>query len=607
MGRPYAKEVAELAQIVEQAAKLPLAGPLQHFGYVASSAAIFVGSGGARAVADMGAMLHRSTGRPAWSMSPLELEALPPMPNTTVVVVTASGRNRDTRAAVRRALSWDMPPVVLTSRPVGNLHPDVAAPGVNVIEVPTFRDGFLATASTVAFSIVLCRAYGYEEVPADLYLSTLERLESLPATERLLVLYGPEGLPAAVDLEARLSETGLRAVQTTDLRNFAHGRHVGLQNTQTVTGALVLVDTASRSLAEATIALLPEIAVGRLSTDLPFPFGTVDLLLKGIIATGAAGRQAGLDPGRPTVPQWGRRLYSLPRRAVVPENSGPVDRKLMLLPPGVPRNVVAESFAGWLDSVQAVHFGGLVIDYDGTCCTTRDRYEPMSDYVSRSLTRLLSGGMIVGVASGRGRSLFGELRSALPDECWDCVLVGTYNGYDVRSLADEPPIRGNPSGVLTKAASRLADLDKLGIQQQVRAGQIQIEAPSGSGATGTSIASLVTSMLERPPRLNCRVVTSAHSVDVLAPSASKLRVHRETKARSKGEVLVIGDQGSPGGNDHELLACTRWSLTVGASSADPTRCWRLGKNLPGGPSLLVRYLDALQASSQGWLFDWRDR
>ena len=38
-------------------------------------------------------------------------------------------------------------------------------------------------------------------------------------------------------------------------------------------------------------------------------------------------------------------------------------------------------------------------------------------------------------------------------------------------------------------------------------------------------------------------------------------------------VLAIGDQGDLGGNDFELLASSRWTLSVDRCSADPARCW----------------------------------
>ena len=42
----------------------------------------------------------------------------------------------------------------------------------------------------------------------------------------------------AVDTESRMSESGLRNVQDTDVRNFAHGRHQWIVRNQTSTGVV---------------------------------------------------------------------------------------------------------------------------------------------------------------------------------------------------------------------------------------------------------------------------------------------------------------------------------------------------------------------------------
>src|SRR5215471_6541039 len=67
--------------------------------------------------------------------------------------------------------------------------------------------------------------------PLPSSLPSLELVVTPGIGSRCLVLHGPGQATAAIDLEARLAETGLASVQITDYRNLAHGRHYGLSKT----------------------------------------------------------------------------------------------------------------------------------------------------------------------------------------------------------------------------------------------------------------------------------------------------------------------------------------------------------------------------------------
>src|SRR5207244_3270959 len=73
----------------------------------------------------------------------------------------------------------------------------------------------------------------------------------------VIVLYGPETYPAAVDLESKFTEAALGSTQLADYRNFAHGRHHWLAKRGTDTGVLAIVTDGDRELAESTLTLLP--------------------------------------------------------------------------------------------------------------------------------------------------------------------------------------------------------------------------------------------------------------------------------------------------------------------------------------------------------------
>ena len=66
-------------------------------------------------------------------------------------------------------------------------------------------------------------------------------------------------------------------------------------------------------------------------------------------------------------------------------------------------------------------------------------------------------------------------------------------------------------------------------------------------------------------------------------TVSKSAVVADAMTRTGRPMLAIGDQGQPGGNDFDLLACYRYSLSVDRCSADPTRCWNLAPAGQAGP------------------------
>ena len=81
------------------------------------------------------------------------------------------------------------------------------------------------------------------------------------------------------------------------------------------------------------------------------------------------------------MPEFGRRLYHLPmRKLVVRQQRTPVDVKLSALGAGelVGSDLRARYeavFERWSAEMASTGFGGVVLDYDGTVCTTANRYD----------------------------------------------------------------------------------------------------------------------------------------------------------------------------------------------------------------------------------------
>lgn len=602
----YTAELARLAATYEAVLSSDLRAFSRLVAHIHGRPAIFVGSGGALGVAQLAADLHQLvTGQLAQALTPLSLLGAPRNTRVSVILYSAGARHPDAALAVNAAMRMGYDVSLVTCQEEQRISADVKQRGVQVVMVPSPKDGFLATNSVLALAAATCRAFGYE-LPLNLpWLTT-------PVTEVLrsecLLLFSPKLRPVALDLEARVAETGLSWAQYTDLRNFAHGRHVGLARRLEEVSVVPIISAGDRELAERTVGMLPaEADVVRLESELEYPSSVVDLLVSSMRILRPAAARAAMDPGRPGAPLFGRKLYHLSATPFLRlPDYDPVRRKLSALGLGLRyRESVARAFDRWCMAVRKARLRCLILDYDGTCCFTDERFDPPPSAVTERLCWLLEQGLVLAFASGRGRSLVETAREWIPEEHWPKIHLGLYNGTLRLRLSDplEETYEG-AEGELSKVVDRLGELEEMvELRIEARCTQISISA---SGMSGLALLPVIETLLARPPAIRCKIASSGHSVDVIPSDGSKANFIEDLTALTAGEVLAVGDQGHPGGNDFELLAATRWSLTVDTCSPDITRCWNLDADGARGPDLLAQYLGALHRHSDddGFKLDW---
>jgi hypothetical protein len=130
-------------------------------------------------------------------------------------------------------------------------------------------------------------------------------------SDKILLLFGPETRPAAVDFESKFHESGLANVQVTDYRNFAHGRHLWLAHHPDTT-IIAFISSNDRAIAEATLKLLPK-GIRTLRVETSFEGVAAAFAMQAAVfeLVSLYGEDRGRDPGRPTVPMFGRKLYHL--------------------------------------------------------------------------------------------------------------------------------------------------------------------------------------------------------------------------------------------------------------------------------------------------------
>lgn len=612
MGKAFRKELAALDGTYAWARAIPL-GPLEQFAGVARARPMLaVGSGGSATAAHLAAMLHRRSAA-AFARHATPLDVLLTESNLSeaaVLLLSASGRNRDVLATLERCVAGGAHAVatICTRRgsPLATAARRFERAFVFEGDVPCGKDGFLATNSLLATCVLVARVYGYT-LPER--IATHVPPSDIAGRATAVILHGGWGGPVATDLESKLNESAIASGQICDYRNFGHGRHLWLARRTSETFVVSLVTPETSEIASRTRALIPRsVPVVELRTSEDGPTATLDLLVRGFHLVGHLGERQNFDPGRPKVPEFGRKLYRLAPSPSATTSTPAVSRKLartMTLAPA-DEDAVAVALRAFFDRLGTVCLGGVVLDYDGTICGRAERLGTLRKDVAAECRRLLDAGVILGIATGRGRSARTALQKSLPRSSWSRVVIGYYNGSDVAPLSDDGvPDRDAPTEPPLQAARDLLARDPLLrglVTVETRRRQITVEPTSRMSME--ALVSRVAEILGSLEQTGLRVSTSAHSVDVVAPGVGKLAVVEEVRRRipEDTEILCIGDRGRWPGNDCALLSHVP-SLSVDEVSASLDTCWNLAPAGVIGPDAAVLYLRATNAADGRATFD----
>ncbi len=584
---------------------------------------IAIGSGGSLSAAHFACYLHQlASGLLAKPVTPLEVLSFSrrSLFNSAVICLTAGGSNADINRAWRFLIEAE--PHYLTAvcartrSPLAQVGEKFDYARVFDFDLPSKKDGFLATNSLLAFLVLIGRTYGQlidatQSIPPTLWNLMPEydgidaALDDLRSTCRaiferdyLIVLYGPGMEAAACDVESKFTEAALGSVQISDFRNFAHGRHHWLAKRGKQTAVIAFANNFDLEIARKTVRLIPSSVPSRV---FHFPGDAVSsgigAVLTGFFLTEIAGEIRGLDPGRPGVPQFGRRLYHLGigrRGKAAPDDKAPVRRKLAVCP--IPSSKLVRAHNAFLRSLSAATYSGLVLDYDGTLCGSENRFGDLDSQVARELVRLLHASIPIGIATGRGRSVRRSLQSALPKSLWKRIIVGYYNGAECAPLSSASAPDGTSSAgkELEAVAQSLVSDPTIASLATVTIRKMQISVEPASSWDFDVLWGIVGAHI--PCIQGIKMLHSAHSIDVLAPGVTKRSVVKGIKALcvklAPPCVLCIGDQGRWPGNDSDLLSKGH-SLSVDTVSSDLNSCWNLAPAGYRGRQAALYYLKRL--------------
>ena len=618
MGRPYETELSELPETYAWASRCSVTELADAIRASGESPLFAVGSGGSLTAAAFWAMMHEfQTGRLSKYGSPLELRTFRFLRHHAVGLVSASGSNTDILDAFKVAAVDEPNSLIGLTHQANSKLKREAEPcewaQIAEFEPPVKKDGFLATNSILSAMVLIYRAYREAFGQPCLVPSQLPGLgTAVPSIARdqhtVSLLYGDWGQIAAIDIESKLVEGGLRNVHLADYRNFGHGRHNWLNKNIDTTTTVALVTPMSKSLSERTLALLPpKASVVTLETSDEGALGAVELVVKSFNLINEMSSLMGLDPGRPRVPEFGRKLYRLrPGRSPSREGKPPLrvllERKLGGPVHHWPSEVIEatrQALTDYLRILGASKFGGIVFDYDDTLCPKADRFGRLPQHVADMIAGLVANGISVGIATGRGRSVAHSLRNCLDSGIWNDVSIGYYNGAQVLNLGDEDPDNSPPSeGPLLDLQEALTRHPVISNCCELELRPNQITITPLPPVLPTTVHRMILELIALERRDGLAAVRSRHSVDIIGPEVSKRRVIARICAKIQKEdpeaqVLSIGDSGGWDGNDLHLLA-SPYSISVADCPSNPHWAWNLSPLGQKGPQVIGHYASALR-------------
>lgn len=612
MGKPYSRELDSITATLawcESVELVPQGGLPSH---LQGERLVCIGSGGSFSAAEFTARTAETTqGVHAVALTPMEyVQRIRTLGPHRTFLLSAEGKNSDIRMAAATALAEALHTTVLTfgtrSPLIDLIREDGSATSL-AFEPPWGKDGYLATNSLVASHVLVARFFG---MPVDTGRAALEfsrqrqamadrtAITSVATGARILAVHGVSGAVPAIDLECKFAESAFGTVQRSDLRQFAHGRHIQLS--QGLDRFIVVAFVAAEE-SDLWVAMRGWLPASTEVVTCLMPDGPGNGALQGLLfvmaLVEAVGRAMGRDAGEPLVPTFARKIHVmeaaryLPMRSVTTRNP----KITILRRTGLRWADIAEAMNAFAERLRGASLRGLVLDFDGTCCETSLRLEGMDGEIAEEIRRLLASGVQIAFASGRGDSLHNDLRKHLEPSTWERVLLGCHSGSSLVRLSEnwhEVPCHES-------FASLDVELCRQGIHREggynirAKGGQYTIQCPDADSAMR---AFLLASEAART-RTGWRAFRSSHSVDILTDSVGKTAVVRwlatETLADAKTQLLRIGDRGEVFGNDQELLA-SGLSLSVDGVSTDPHTCWVFGDETLSASQRAVSYLRSLE-------------
>lgn len=622
MGKPFKEELKKLSETIRWAEQQDVTRLAQFlFAENKQIPLVCIGSGGSLSACHYAVQLYQQrNGVLAQAMTPLQLmyAGYNIIRSSKLLFLSASGKNKDILSAIKYGVKYNetgmMSLTLRKNNPTEELleqYPKVQRWCENI---PSEKDGFLATNSLLATFTLLCKA-----ACASKYQDSRFKLNDLqPETfnlnlsviQNFIVMYGATGEPVAWDIESKLTEAALGSALLSDYRNFGHGRHHWFDKRGENSCIIALVTPVERELAYKTIGCLPKsVPVIYIETELDGPQASIDMLLKAFRFVNDLGEARGIDPGKPGVPGYGRLLYNLNyyklTNCILPAEKAldvAVLRKLGIAGrENVPLWVYySESCQRFVRQLNRGRFTTVAFDYDGTLSASdrKSRFtNGLCDEIRDALMPLLENGVQIVVATGRGKSVGESFQESIDQKYWLQIKVGYYNGACLLTLGDEDELKKWKKQHFDSELKELEEELKLrlpaecvGYKFEERSLQLSIEGEM-TQAESQLVYDTCREIIWDKQMKGIRVWRSSHSMDIVVyREVSKLRVIEDPE-----HTLCIGGYGTVEGNDYEMLT-SKYSLSVDRVSKNTESCWNIAPSGMKGLDATLYYISRMKAN-----------
>ena len=628
MGKPFKGELKKISETIRWAEHQDVTRlALFLFAENKQIPLVCIGSGGSLSACHYAVQLYQQcNGVLAQAMTPLQLmySGKEIIRSSKLLFLSASGKNKDILNAIKYGVKYNETGMMSLTLRKNNPTEELLGQYPKVLrwceDIPSGKDGFLASNSLIATFTLLCKAAGSKFQDTSFKLSDLrpESYHLQPAIwnlklsdlQNFIVLYGALGEPVAWDIESKLTEAALGSALLSDYRNFGHGRHHWLAKKGEHSCIIALVTPVERELAYKTIGYLPkDVPVIYIETEIETPAASIDLLIKAFHFVNELGIARGIDPGRPGVPSYGRTLYNLNysnliNRMLPPEKALDVAVLRKLGVAGMEnkplRGYYSEACQRFVKQLNKCKFTTVAFDYDGTLSAsdhTSRNTKGLCDEIKNALLHLLKNGVQIVVATGRGKSVGESFQESIDQKYWPQIKVGYYNGACLLVLGEEDQLEAWKNQPFDSELKALEEELKLRLSKdcvdykfEERSMQLSIEGKMSQ--TESLLVYETCREIIWDKQMKCiRVWQSSHSMDIVVyREVSKLRVIEDPE-----HTLCIGDYGTVEGNDYEMLT-SKYSLSVDRVSKNAESCWNIAPSGVKGLEATLFYISRMKAN-----------
>jgi hydroxymethylpyrimidine pyrophosphatase-like HAD family hydrolase len=624
MGKPFKTELTKLKDTYEWVLNLNLDSLRKTISNI-DSPIYFVGSGGSLSACYFGVALAEQQGKFAKAITPLELYSVKStIRNTVIIFISASGKNSDILFGFKTAINFEAKSIISICMQNGSklaeLSTKYSISKIYEFLLPVGKDGFLATNSLIGYFAILNRAFS--SLTDKLSFSNPDSLKkintftnSLKAHSSITVLYNGYSKPVAYDIESKSVEAALYPILLSDYRNFGHGRHHWFAKKNDTAAIIGLATPDDEFLAKKTLDAIPNhIPKLLLKTDKNNSLGSLDLLVQAFYLINKFGESLDIDPGRPGVPAFGRKLYNLKYANALTKSESnfglsiraqtAISRKINKPLLGLDIadvQIWSKEYERFLKKINSASFGAVVFDYDGTLCSSQRKFEGPDTVMINVLRTIVENGFYIGVVTGRGKSVRRDFQKILSKEYWSQVMIGYYNGSEIGLLNDDslPDLNLKNNIALENLYKILVSYEGLEIECTLRPKQLTVEFSNENNLSELkeTIIHIVKSSLQK----NIEILESSHSMDIIPSDVSKTDVLSPLKKiledkRLSTDLLCIGDKGKWPGNDYMLLDTT-YSLSVHEVNNKKVNCWNIAPLGISQTDATLEYLSCLKFES----------